>query len=322
MMQAAAPVEVSSELSLRMLRRSEMLVVGYFVYTACLAVMWRLPASYQAAALATPVLLCALAHFETTRGNKATGVLREFLIPGLVLIAYWQVNWFSRGYEVALQRRWVEWDRMILDGWHARSAIESLGWPIPALLEFSYFMMYAIPPLALLVLYRNHLRSRVDQFLFTFLLGTLGTYALLPFVPTEAPRIAFPGQDLPSVVTLFRSLNVWLANGYDIRTSVFPSGHVTAAFSAAFGMLLAFPARKRFSFILLVFAAAITVTTIYGRYHYAMDALAGICMALIACGISRRVYATPDRVPRVGSTDVTALEAAQFPHGPAKSSPK
>lgn len=302
---ATAPARVSRQASIQWLRRSEMLLVAYFIYISVLAALWRLPWFEQAIALAIPLLLGLLVHAENTRGNKATGVLREFIIPGLVLIAYWEVNWFGRQFETDLEGVWVQWDRVILNGWQMRSAIETFGWPIPEVLEFSYFMMYAIPPLALLVLYSNHQRSRVDQFLFTFLLGTLSTYALLPFMPTEAPRVAFPNQDLPQVVTFFRRVNLWLANGYDIRTSVCPSGHVTAAFSAAFGMLLAFPAKKRFTAILLIFAAAITVTTIYGRYHYAVDVLAGICIALIACLVTKAVYANgptppPAAYPRLG----------------------
>jgi membrane-associated phospholipid phosphatase len=162
-------------------------------------------------------------------------------------------------------------------------------------LEFFYFLMYAIPPLALLALYRMHQRSRVDQFLFTFLVGTLATYALLPFFPCEAPRFVFAGEDLPAVNTIFRTLNVWLLDHCDIRTSVFPSGHVTAAFSAAFGMLLAFPEKKRVGLVLLIAAAVIAITTVYGRYHYVVDGIAGLVISIAAASFSAAFFAVKRR---------------------------
>ena len=51
---------------------------------------------------------------------------------------------------------------------------------------------------------------------------------------------------------------------------------------AAFGMLLAFPERKRFGWGLLVYGVSVSIATIYGRYHYAADVLAGIEIGLVA----------------------------------------
>jgi membrane-associated phospholipid phosphatase len=199
------------------------------------------------------------------------------------------VNWFAQAHSgYARENRWVVWDRLLLDQWHARASIESLGSIIPFLLELSYLLVYAIPPLALGILYWTGHRKRVDNFLFTFLLGTLLAYALLPYFPSDPPRWAFPGQDLPHISAAPRWLNLWLLDHYDIRTSVFPSGHVAAAFSAAFGLLLALPEKKRFGAMLLVFATAIAITTVYGRYHYAVDGVAGLLVSVVATCFRRR----------------------------------
>jgi membrane-associated phospholipid phosphatase len=273
------------------LRTSERVLVAYFAYTAVLAACWALPLSIRALAAIIPLSLAALAYAETRYGSKPTGVFREAIIPALVLLAYVEVSWFQTAHSnYALELRWIIWDRLLLDEWHARALIESLGPVIPFTLELSYFLMYAIPPLSLLVLYRCHLRSRIDQFMFTFLLGTLFTYALLPLFPSDAPRFTFPGEDLPRVTTVFRSLNIWVLDHYDNRTSVFPSGHVTAAFSAAFGMFLAFPERKRAGAILLIFAFAIAMNTVYGRYHYLADGIAGFLISIAAAAVTAVVF--------------------------------
>ncbi len=294
----------------RALRPCECILISYFAYVALLAAAWRLPAGTQALACLIPLILLLLAFLESKQGTKATGVLREWIVPGLVLIAYQEIRWFqqpSNGY--VFEHKWVAWDRIVLDDWHVRAAIESWGRSVPFVLDFSYLLVYAIPPFALAVLYRNHLRNRIDIFLFTFLLGTLFAYAVLPYFPSAPPRWLFAGQDLPQVTTALRRLNIWLLDRYDIRTSVFPSGHVTAAFSSAFGMLLAFPEKKRVGALLMVLATAIAITTVYGRYHYLVDGVAGLLISIAAGCISAAVFSPARRRAPSGTRSVSAAHA-------------
>lgn len=256
----------------------------YFSYTALLAAAWRAPARVTISFTLLPLIIALLASVASKHGAKAAGVAREWIAPAFLLPAYWQVNWFYRPHNsYAIEHRWLAWDRIVLDQWHVRALIESFGALFPSVLEISYLLIYSVPAVALAILYRNHLRRRIHIFFVTFFAGTLTTYALLPWFPSESPRVMFPGQDLPAVYTLLHRVNVSLLDCCDIQTSVFPSGHVTAAFSAAFGMLLAFPEKKRYGALMTAYAAMIATATVYARYHYSVDALAGL-------GISAAVY--------------------------------
>jgi membrane-associated phospholipid phosphatase len=72
---------------------------------------------------------------------------------------------------------------------------------------------------------------------------------------------------------------MWLLGIGGIHTSVFPSGHVAAAFSAAGGMCLFLPEHKWVGRFLAVLAVLIAIATVYGRYHYLADSLAGLLIA-------------------------------------------
>jgi membrane-associated phospholipid phosphatase len=98
--------------------------------------------------------------------------------------------------------------------------------------------------------------------------------------------VAFPGQDLPDFLTPCRHLNLWLLGKFDIHASVFPSGHVTLGFSAAFAMLLALPERRYIGWSLLALATGVAIATVYGRYHYVVDGLAGLGVSLAALAAS------------------------------------
>jgi membrane-associated phospholipid phosphatase len=83
---------------------------------------------------------------------------------------------------------------------------------------------------------------------------------------------------------VFRRMNLWILNHWDIHSSVLPSGHVAAAFSAAFAMRMAAPRRRALTGALLVVAVLVWVNTVYGRYHYAADGLAGLGVSAAAIG--------------------------------------
>jgi membrane-associated phospholipid phosphatase len=273
------------------LRPAEIWAMAYFAYAALLAALLAMPAGIRgrclslglglsAAVLLLAVLENRLAPRPPDRPHLWT-ILRDWLPLGLALVAYRQMDWFTpAAHDHHLEQSWVVWDRALLGPWGLRAAIESLGLVLPAYLELCYLVVYAIGPFALAVLYILRRRDRAPLVVFTYLAGTLAAYALFPYFPSEPPRSVYPGQDLPAVTTALRRLNLGIVGGYGIHSSVFPSAHVSSAFSAAFGMLLALPRRRGLWIGMLVYAASVAVATVYGRYHYAVDAVAGAALGL------------------------------------------
>ncbi|MGJ5820701.1 phosphatase PAP2 family protein [Paludibaculum fermentans] len=272
------------------IRPTEWLLVLFFLYTAVLATRFELTPARRFVSYAAPVIVLALGYAAASSGRKAADIARDWAPAPLVLLAYWQMDWFTSSHTLrGLESSWLTWDRTVLYGWSLRSLIESQGRVIPSLLELAYSLLYSIPPLSIAALYLYRQRRRVDEFLFPYLLSTLLVYALLPFFPSASPRIEFPNMDLPAVDTVFRRFNLWVLSWGDIRTGVFPSGHVATAFSCALSMRYALPEKPWLSRFLLILAVLITTATVYGRYHYAVDGAASIVLTMIAIGISRRI---------------------------------
>lgn len=282
-------------LVLRLLRPSEWLLALYFSYVALRGLSAGGPPEasrwWCGLTLAGWILLLLLARAEYRSGSRFWSIVRDWLPAPLLLVAYWAVDWpptFS--YDDRLERAWLHLDKVLLNDWGGKAAIEYFGWTVPFLVEFCYSLLYAIPPVSIGILYLYRRGARVDRFLFTLLLGALTTYALLPMFPSRSPRIAFPGEDLPAFTTAFRQLNLWVLEHCDIKASVFPSGHVTVGFSAAFAMLLALPERKRVGWTIAIVALAVAVVTVYGRYHYAVDGLAAAAVSLLTGAASAVMY--------------------------------
>lgn len=273
------------------LRRSEWVLIVYLVYTGVLSLVLPVRAPIPAITVALNIIVIAgfllLAYAHSFRKPEFLGIMRDWYPVPLMLLCYREMGWFAPAeHTYALEQSWELWDKTLLNNLGLRAAIESLGPVLPSILEISYLLVYTIPSFGLAMLYIYHRRERADRFVYQFLLGILIAYTLFPCFPSEPPRTVFPGEDLPSYLTVFRRLNLWLLGGYGIHTSVFPSAHVSGAFSGAFGMIRLLPEHPWVGRFLLVLAILIATATVYGRYHYGADALAGFFVSLAALAIA------------------------------------
>jgi membrane-associated phospholipid phosphatase len=267
--------EAPAQAILPRLRTYEWFVIFYFLYVAILAGFYFPPlkAYVLAAIVAAVVIILA----------KSGSIIRDIFPMTYLLVAYREMDWFTPATRNdLLERSWLSLDHRVLDGFHLRSIIESAGPLFPSILELSYLLVYTIAAVSVTVLLLNHRRAAMSTFWIAYLAGTLATYALFPFFPSQPPRTLFPGADLPEVHTAIRAFNLWVLGSYAIHSSVFPSAHVSSAFSAAWGLRAAMPARPWFWRGMAIYGLLVAIATVYGRYHYTADALAGFGMSLLA----------------------------------------
>ncbi len=236
--------------------------------------------------------LATLHWFGRSSAARLPTLVRDGLPIAGVLLAYRQIGWFAQPQsDRALEAAWVRWDRLLLSEWRLQAAIESLGPVIPGALELLYLLTYVVAPAGLAILWALGRMDRADHLLAFFAASAVASYALYPYFPSETPRTLFPGDLVGNYDTVFRRFNWWILGGAGIHTSVFPSGHVSSAFGVGFGLLHALPRLKRYGVALTLVAVGIAVATVYGRYHYAVDALAGLAAsgaASVACVIAFR----------------------------------
>ena len=285
---AAADI-VRDALRQGVVRRSEWVILGFLVYAAVLAAL--LPVAPPVRHLVTFLNLAILAGYtvliilDRSKPAPAFSAARDALSLALIVLAYREMGWFAQPHiHHTLEETWVAWDRVVLRG-GAAAVIESIGPILPSILEISYALVYALAPFVVVMLYVYGRREKVDQFLSIFAVAVLLCYAQFPFWPSDPPRVVFIGEDLPSYLTVFRRFNLWMLGNYGMHTSVFPSAHVAGAFAAGFGALRALPERRWVGRFLLVIASLIAIGTVYGRYHYLADAVAGLLVALVVFSV-------------------------------------
>ena len=233
--------------------------------------------------LLVSALLWGLALAEKTRFRQAVSMTRDWVPMALTLLAFRQMELFVPAqYDTSYERAWIRWDQIVLNQWGLKRAVESLGPVIPTYLELCYLLVYGVGTFCVVVIWVKLHRESVDRFYVILLTGTLVSYALFPYFPTRPPRLAFPMVGFPVAHSVLRMFNLFLLRKGSIHSGVFPSAHVSSAFSAVWAMFLLLPQRRKIAWGLLLYAASVAVATVYGRYHYAADAVAGFGISLIA----------------------------------------
>lgn len=285
------------------LRRYEWLLVAFFSYIAAFSLVLRRPAGL-AAAFAGLSIVVGIARIDVVTGRPWSRVLRDWMSPGYILAAYWSLAPLARGAEARhYDAIWVQWDRLLLHHYGLQALLERAGGIVPASLEFVYLLLYGLPSALVGWFYWRRRRDRLECFLEVMFAATLVTYAMIPLFPSGPPRLEFPGADFPSYLSALRRLNLWLQNGADITTGVFPSGHVTVALGCWFGLRRALPQERRLLLGLAIYTGMLMLATIYGRYHYSADIVAAFTVALGAARLTQRLEEwRPDLLPDLGQS--------------------
>jgi membrane-associated phospholipid phosphatase len=277
------------------LRLPEWLLVSYFAYVTLLIPFFRSrpnlhlqPVLYLLGAFAFFMLVSLL---DRGKFGDAFAIMRDWLPLFFTLIAFREMELFVPAkYPLIFESGWIQLDRLILHDWGLRMAIERFGNMLPLFLEFCYFLVYGLGAYSVGSIKAATTAGkldhrRVDRFWAIYLTGTLLAYALFPYFPSLPPRFAFPLVEPPMVTTWVRTVNLAVLSGATIHSGVFPSAHVSSAFSSAWALYLIFPTRRWLGHVMLIYAVSVSTATVYGRYHYVADVLAGFAVSLAALGV-------------------------------------
>ena len=140
--------------------------------------------------------------------------------------------------------------------------------------ELAYLCCYPLVPAAFITVFMNGSIADVDRFWTSVLGAGLVCYVSLPWLVSRPPRIL---DDARGDTSRVRRLNLQVLDRFSHGWNTFPSGHVATAIAAAFSVVAVAPPA---GIVFLVVAAGIVVGSVSGRYHYTVDALAGIFVGI------------------------------------------
>src|SRR6185503_4163707 len=142
--------------------------------------------------------------------------------------------------------------------------------------ELAYVLVYAVVPAGAITLAIGGHADAVPRFWSVVLLAEFVSYAMLPWVQTRPPR-AIEAQPLVSTSSSLRRFNLAVLGRASIQANTLPSGHAAGAMATALAVTSVMPAA---GVVFLVLAISIAVATVIGRYHYTVDSVLGVIVAV------------------------------------------
>lgn len=147
------------------------------------------------------------------------------------------------------------------------------------ILHLGYFSYYLVVPVAAVAAYLEGGPKALERLTLTVGLAFVVCYLCFIVFPVAGPRYMFPPLSGPPARAAVYELVHHVLESGSSKGTAFPSSHVAVAVSA---LLAAWRDGRRGFWILLLPVSALVVGTVYGRFHYGVDALAGLCVAAIA----------------------------------------
>ena len=242
----------------------------FFVYVAGVAALPGRPRPARLGSLYAGVA----AGLLFTLGISAPGyhpILHDWLAPPVaLLLAYWTSGLLFVAPRPAQERTLLGLDKRL----NILETAQRLPASLAMTLELAYAGVYPMIPLALTLHVLFVPAADPQRFWAVVLITDYVCFAFLAWVQTRPPRALEPGEPWHSVP---RRFNLGMLGATSIQVNTFPSGHAAEALASA---LLVVGAPWPIAVCMLLNAVAISAGAVFGRYHFAADAIAGWAVAV------------------------------------------
>jgi len=268
-------------------------ILAYFVFAVILIVGWWGKLADAPTLLAAHVIGAAVIVFEVKRPNPTSWVFRNWYPLPYVASCYKEMALFVPAVRSSDADRWLaNLDYRI---WGANPTVWMERLYHPVLTEFLQIVYTLFVPVVLWVawmLWRKGKAAEFQYYAFLIALGFLASYIGYLIVPARGPRFLL--KDLQHVplqgLWLFRDMQSALDRLESAHYDCFPSGHTELTILAWWGSRMV---SKRWFRLYFAYTPFIIFATVYLRYHYTVDLLAGAgtaaCLILTAPMLYRKL---------------------------------
>ena len=286
------------------LNPSDLLTLFFLALVFCLAIFSApVNPSWTGLTATYAVLACAIlasAVYRTRVGPTKMGFYLSIISTVItVLLIFNSLGSLIAGIHTTTFDSFLIAVDLAIFGVHPTVWMERLISPtLSSLLQFAYISYYFIPVSLGVVLIARGRFGKFEEVLFGILLCFYLSYVGYLLVPAIGPRFTLSHlqtgdlQVSPFIKSIQDTLNSLEKN----KTDAFPSGHTAVSLM---GLYYAWKVRETKLFAVLVpVVTGLIISTVYLRYHYVIDVIAGIaltCLTIaVAPGLRRLLSAQVD----------------------------
>ena len=283
---AAGPARVPS----RIVRQTSLVTVAYLSATAVLTVLWGRAVPGWPAIVTAHVALCVGLMWMRRRTPLASPLsvaldwhplaLFPILYKEVQLLAAAVGDWRLTAVVSAAEAR-------LFGGQPSLYLSERLSVvAVSEYLHFCYLAYLVLIPGVAAYWYLTKRRAAFHELMLLLAIVMFGSYFVFILWPVDSPFYRFDLLGPPLAGHVFFDLVHFVSSRGGARGGAFPSAHAAGAMVL---WLVAFRYQRRLAILLTPVIAGLIVATVYGRFHYALDTIAGVGLALTVVGVYRRV---------------------------------
>jgi membrane-associated phospholipid phosphatase len=266
-------------------------ILAYFAFALVAVAGWWGNLAYAPLFLAFHLCGAALLIFEIRYPNWTSRVFRHWYPLLYVATCYKEMAYLIPAIRGGDADAFLA--KLDYSVWGAHPTVWLERIQSPALTEFLQIIYTLFVPMVLVpafVLWKNRNYAGFRYFAFLIALGYLVSYVGYLIVPARGPR--FQLADLQHAplrgLWLFQGMQSTLDRLESAHYDCFPSGHTELTILAwwstrQFGKQLVF-------WLYFAYTLCIIFATVYLRYHYTVDVLAGVLVAIILIGTAPLIY--------------------------------
>ena len=256
-------------------------ILSYFVFTTTILAAWWRAIPDAPALTAAHLGAVALLLIEIKLPNPTSWYFRCWYPLPYVAACYKEMALLIPAVRHGDADRWLAGIDHRLWGVHPTIWLQRAY--NPALTEYLQLVYTLFVPAVLLVaflLWRKGQYGEFQYYAFLIALGFLASYVGYLVVPARGPRFLLKSlQNTPLTgLWLFENMQHTLDRLESAHFDCFPSGHTELTVLACWSSRLL---SKRLFWAYFCYTLSIIFATVYLRYHYTVDVLAGVALALV-----------------------------------------
>ena len=174
------------------------------------------------------------------------------------------------------------WESMLFAGQPSQYLSERLAFvPLSEYLHFCYLSYGIVIPAVAGYWYVSGRRTAFGELLLLLSTVLLGSYLFFILLPVDSPYYLSERLGPPLSGHVFFDLVHQVSARGGARGGAFPSAHVSGALVVS---LVAWRHQRPLAYLLVPITAGVLFATVYGRFHYVLDTLAGAALAIAVVG--------------------------------------
>ena len=158
--------------------------------------------------------------------------------------------------------------------------------PLSEYLHFAYLSYVIVIPSVAAYWYLGRHHTAFGELLLLLSAVLLGSYLFFILLPVDSPYYRSPRLGPPLAGHFFFDLVHEVSARGGARGGAFPSAHVSGAVVVS---LVAWRHQRRLAYVVVLITASVMMATVYGRFHYALDTIAGAALAVAVVAAYRSI---------------------------------